>query len=643
MSLLSYQQNDGDLIRQPFELAAVLAWAGAALGLGSLWLFGSYPFLFVAPAACGCVLLAIWRGIQCGRILSTQAALFDDDHSAVTAESLRAMARGSPRVWLGWAFEWDARVRQRAHLLLNHGVENVLVPNWVLRLRAQWRKRKDPEQADDRGTEKTGLSWIHNIGQEKVFWFEPAQRAGHTLIFGVPGSGKTKMAELIATQAIARGDVVLVIDPKGDKELQERLRMESRIANRPYVYFHLAHPEESVRWQPIAQWTRPTEIASRIAALIPGEMGGDVFQAFSWMTLATAALAEVQVLHEQPTIADLKAVIEGDMDVTLERIITHWLGLHVPDWQVSFSAIKALETVGTGVESGRRERAGQRPIDKLVAFYRKTGTPSEDIDNLISMAAHNKDHYGKMIATLKPLLQILTSGKLREMLSPDPSRDPDDPARPIWDMRRVHEQKAICYVGLDTLSDATVGGSVGSLMIAECASVAGYVYSHGDPSQVPRTTLIVDESGEVLNGPLIQMANKSRGAGFEIYAFAQTYSEFAAKLESEAKGRMFAGNFNNLIALRTRDSGTQKYVMEQVGKRLVSDPTQSSSVSMMNLTDESPLGFSGSVSQNMQTRETETFPASLLAVLPNFHYLALIGGRVIKGRAPIIKRRPPLV
>ena len=633
MRRLSYQSSDVyHLIRPSYEIQALLTWCAAAAILIALWLFGPYPAAIIWPLVLCSAAFAVVRGIQGGGLLTARARLHETPANAVRPDSLRDMARTTTNVWLGWGFEWDAGARERAHVILNHGIENIQVPKC---LRA-WRARRNRQTVDSTRPD-TGLGWVHQVGREEVLWFTPTQRAGHTLIFGVTGSGKTKLATLIASQAIARGDVVLCVDPKGDVDLEQQMREECRICNRPYVYFSLAHPEESVRWQPIAQWTRPTEIASRIAALIPGEMGGDVFQAFSWMTLATAALAQVQVLHEQPTIAGLKTVIEGDMDATLERIITHWLGLHVPDWQGKLNAMNALGQVGTGVEPGRRERAGQRPIDKLVAFYRKSGAPSEDIDNLISMAAHNKDHYGKMIATLKPLLQILTSGKLREMLSPDPARDPDDPARPIWDMRRVHEQRAVCYIGLDTLSDATVGKAVGSLMIAECASVAGYVYSHGDQNPDRRTTLLVDESGEVLNEPLIQMANKSRGAGFEIYAMAQTYSEFAAKLGSEAKGRMFAGNFNNLIVLKTRDASTQQYVMEQVGKRLVSEPTQSSSVTMMNLTDQSPLGFTGSVSQNMQTLEVETFPATLLASLPTFHYLALLGGRLVKGRAPIVQ------
>ncbi len=43
---------------------------------------------------------------------------------------------------------------------------------------------------------------------------------GHSLIVGTTGSGKTRMFDILISQAILRGEAVIIIDPKGDKEMR---------------------------------------------------------------------------------------------------------------------------------------------------------------------------------------------------------------------------------------------------------------------------------------------------------------------------------------------------------------------------------------------------------------------------------------
>jgi len=46
------------------------------------------------------------------------------------------------------------------------------------------------------------------------------------------------------------------------------------------VHFHPAFPAESVRIDPLHSFNRATELASRVAALIPSETGNDPFKIF---------------------------------------------------------------------------------------------------------------------------------------------------------------------------------------------------------------------------------------------------------------------------------------------------------------------------------------------------------------------------
>src|SRR3546814_3517011 len=72
-------------------------------------------------------------------------------------------------------------------------------------------------------------------------------------------------------------------------------------------------------------------------------------------------------------------------------------------------------------------------------------------------------------ASLLPLLEKLTSGKIAQLLAPNYS-DLNDP-RPIFDWMQIIRQRAVVYVGLDALSDAEVAAAVGNSMFSDLVSV----------------------------------------------------------------------------------------------------------------------------------------------------------------------------
>lgn len=51
------------------------------------------------------------------------------------------------------------------------------------------------------------------------------------------------------------------------------------------MFFHPAFLKRSIRIDPLRHFNNFTEVASRIAALIPSETGSDPFKAFGWDAL----------------------------------------------------------------------------------------------------------------------------------------------------------------------------------------------------------------------------------------------------------------------------------------------------------------------------------------------------------------------
>jgi len=152
------------------------------------------------------------------------------------------------------------------------------------------------------------------------------------------------------------------------------------------------------------------------------------------------------------------------------------------------------------------------------------------LDGLRSAVRYDKTYFDKIVASLLPLLEKLTSGKIAQLLAPNYS-DLNDP-RPIFDWMQIIRKRAVVYVGLDALSDAEVAAAVGNSMFSDLVSVAGHIYKHGIDDGLPGASantkipvnLHADEFNELMGDEFIPMINKGGGAGIQVTAYTQTLS-----------------------------------------------------------------------------------------------------------------------
>jgi conjugal transfer pilus assembly protein TraD len=248
------------------------------------------------------------------------------------------------------------------------------------------------------------------------------------------------------------------------------------------------------------------------------------------------------------------------------------------------------------------------------------------------MYEHDREHFQKMIASLLPIMNMLTSGDLGDLLSPD-SNDPHD-TRLITDSARVIRSNQVLYVGLDSLSDSMVGQAIGSIILSDLTAVAGDRYNYGLKNN--RVNVYVDEVSEVINLPLIQTLNKGRGAGYNATLATQTFADFAAALGDENKARQVLGNINNLISLRVTDAETQKYICDSLPTTRVKYVMQTQGTNSANDTGQA---HSGNIGERLMEEEVEMIPPQILGQLPDLEFFArLVDGRLLKGRIPILTR-----
>jgi conjugative coupling factor TraD (SXT/TOL subfamily) len=216
----------------------------------------------------------------------------------------------------------------------------------------------------------------------------------------------------------------------------------------------------------------------------------------------------------------------------------------------------------------------------------------------------------------------------------------------------VIERKGIVYVGLDALTDTTVASAVGNSMFADLVSVAGYIYKHGvtqhgsgdalsgslaEPALAdpPTISLHADEFNELIGDEFVPLLNKAGGAGFQVTAYTQTWSDVEARIGNKVKAGQVAGNFNTLIMLRVKELATAEMLTEQLPRVEVF-----TLMSVSGVDDSSEPGtgvdFTSRNEDRISVSEVPMLTAADMVALPKGQAFALLeGGHLWKIRMPL--------
>lgn len=593
-------ENYAFIYRPTWEWAAVTSWLIAAAAAGVLIAHAVLPATPLYAAAALSVGMAACRGHSAWRHRRHKSALQGHGISFISLDDLSAQLERAPdELFLGYGFDWHQRHCQRVHDILWHDEARTVGPR-----------------------EGIGARWIHGVEPSEDRVALPlSDLYGHLLLTGTTRAGKGVTLKLIIAQAILRQESVIVIDPKGDTALRDTMKAACDYIGRPdrYVYFHPGFAEESVRIDPLRNFLRGSELASRIAALIPSETGADPFTAFGQMSL-TNVVNGMLYTHRHPSLATMRRYLEGGVESLVLDALTAYCTEHVAYWEERAQPYL------------RKARNTREKALSMARFYRAEvadEVPSSDIDGLLSLFEHDREHFQKMVASLLPILSMLTSGQIGPLMSPD-TTDLDDP-RPITDTARIIRNRQAAYIGLDSLTDGMVAGALGSILLSDLTAVAGDRYNYG--VDLNPVNVVVDEASEAINDPFVQLLNKSGGARLRLYVATQTFADFADKAGSQDKARKILGNLNNKITLRTIDGDTQQYITDGLPETRARYIMRTQSA---NVNPDSPAEFSGGAGERLMEETVPMFPKQLLGALPNWEYIAQSGARLAKGRVPIL-------
>ncbi|MEB6537284.1 type IV conjugative transfer system coupling protein TraD [Pantoea stewartii] len=648
------------LLRPAVEMySATVAGSATFICLTAPWSVALAPSVSWVTAA-GFGVLALKRTSQGLKILRYRRNIRRLPRYALTSDQIPVSRR---HLFLGKGFQWSPRHTQRLMEARCPECEIYVQPSVMYRLARELEKKMEYSlpwlcrltSADSalnpfRPLPPVGGSSVyHGVEPDEVnVMSDLGERVGHMLVMGTTRVGKTRLAELLITQDIRRRnaagefEVVIVFDPKGDADLLRRMYAESHRAGRQdnFWVFHLGWPDISARYNAVGRFSRISEVASRVAGQLSSEGNAAAFREFAWrfVNIITRALV---ALGQRP---DYNLILRYVTNIgeLYETYVDNLLSGKAP---ALMGSLEALMQAGIKEKDLPRHLQGRPNGIKIWASEQVLASPQGKtlwdpvLDGLRSAVQYDRTYFDKIVASLLPLLEKLTTGKTAALLAPD-YNDLSDP-RPILDWHNIIKSRGVVYVGLDALSDPVVAAAVGNSMFADLVSEGGHIYKFGlgDEGEKKAGKAVInlhcDEFNELMGDEFIPLINKGGGAGFQVTAYTQTLSDIEARIGNAAKASQVIGNFNSLVMLRVREKNTAMLMTDQLPEVGVYQKTLTSGVTDVSRPGEG-TDFNSNVNDQVTLVKVPMISPSDIINLPKGQAFALLeGGRLWKIRMPL--------
>lgn len=488
-----------------------------------------------------------------------------------------------------------------------------------------------------------GLPAIHGVELNEVDVLLPlSERVGHTLVMGTTRVGKTRLAEILIEQDIERNEgPVIVFDPKSDAGLVSRMYLAAKRAGRldDLYIFHLGFPDISARYNAVGNYARITEVAGRVSGQLSAEGNSAAFKEFAWRFINIVARA-LNSLGIRPDYNNILRYVT-DIEPLFIQYMEWWLPRNAESSWAADVNDYTIDAEKEALKNPRFKKHNDSRAEGIKRYLDKMGTADPIVLGLLSTLKYDKNYFDKLVASLLPLLEKLTSGQIGKLLAPDYFDATDE--RPIFDWMQVIRKRGIVYVGLDAMTDTEVSSAVGNSMFSDLVANSGYIYKHGiergmldgRESVLPKICLHADEINELMGDEFLPMVNKSGGSGMQITAYTQSRGDIESKMGSQAKARQVEGNFNNLIMLRVKEVQTAELLtnllpeVEVTQKMTVSGASDSSDV-------ENNIDFTSNTQDRVSALRVPMLETAHITSLPKGQAFCLLdGGHLWKVRFPL--------
>ena len=481
-----------------------------------------------------------------------------------------------------------------------------------------------------------GSPFLHGVGEEdKPVYIPQDVRVGHTFVAGTTRVGKTRLASILINQDIRNGKAVIVVDPKGDKDLVRDMKAAARVAGRlnDFHIVHLGFPKQSAHYNPLKNYHQVSEVATRITDAIAAEGEGKQFAAFAWkyVNIVAICLEEMQQAINYQTIAFYIS--------RLDQLLMTYADTVFPGVCEDYQQIveQIIEEHNSKIGKNNKTKAPMERHQAVIQYVKthinktiKQGNVESLQDQILidlyDAAIMDKNYYDKITASVGPVLSEINKSNASKILS---SKEQTDDI----ELMDIIKNKKILYIGLDSLTNPNIAQAVGKAFLSDLVSTAGKIYKEENANYT--LNLHCDELSEIIQDSFVKILNKAGGAGFQVTAYAQTIQDMEVALGSRAKADVSEGNFNTLIMLRVKNEQTANLLVKVLPQVGVIGHTQ---VSMVNDTPHGDEGvyFNTTNEDRVQTTSVPMIGVDDIISLPKGQAFVLVnGGEVWKIRMPL--------
>ena len=642
------------LLRPPIEFYPAAVHSTCALICAAApWSLALNPLIGYGLSSCFMGLGAL-RFKQGWNIVRYHQNLKRLPHYSLTS---RQIPVSNKSLFLGLGFEWEPKHTQRLYDCFSVRGQHYWKPGKWFKLARLYEQTHDNWLTKLTGKDSPfnplrplppvgGIPVIHGIELDEQNIMQSLDtRGGHTIVFGATGVGKTRFAEVLVTQDIHRGktqaerEVVIFFDPKGDPDMLKRMYAEAKRAGREneFYVFHLGHPEISARYNPVGRFGRISEVAGRISGQLSGAGNSAAFKEFAWRFVNIVSRALVE-MGQRPDYLQISRFVQNIDALFLDYAKVHFDHIDAKIWPGLLQAASSLDVKNLPFSMK------DRPLIAVINQYILENKIFDPVlEGLASAVRYDKTYFDKIVASLLPLLEKLTTGKIAELLSPDYADIYDE--RPIFDWESVIRKRGIVYVGLDALSDATVAAAVGNSMFADLVSMAGHIYKFGvdeglpdafkSKAKPPKINLHCDEFNELMGDEFIPLINKGRGAGMQVTAYTQTMSDIEARIGNKPKAGQTIGNFNTMIMFRVKEPATALLLTSQLNEVTIYQ-SMVTSATTDNSNPDDDKAFTSNTGERISEKTVPMISPPAITNLPKGQAFALLNGSTLyKLRMPL--------
>ena len=634
-----------NLLREATEgYTALTCGALSVLVLTKPYLFLLTPFMAKTLVVCLLIFGSI-RGLSAYKIIRYQKRLMAMPYYGLTTKDVPVSKK---HLFLGRGFLWTSKHTQRLHQIKQ--VKNL---DYITTSKSYQAARNYVKKYPNAHLSRLldarsffnpfkplppvqGKPYLHGLGnQDKSISIGQDIRGGHTFVLGTTGVGKTRLASILINQDIRNGDAVIVVDPKGDLDLVRDMYSACLASNRldDFKIVHLGFPEVSASYNPLKNFDQITEVATRITDAINADGEGQQFADFAWKYVNVVVNA-LHALGEPITYKEIAFYITR-LEQLLMRYCDKVLVSIDANYDPGVAEIIAdndsrVDKYGNPYPPMERSKAVLKYVKSYVSNIIQQGDIKAFQGNLLielyDAASLDKQYYDKITASVGPVLAKINSSNASDIFSTTRA-DAD------IQLMDIIKNKKILYIGLDSLSNATVATDVGKAFLSDLVSTAGKIYK--EPNANYTLNLHCDELSEIIQESFVKILNKARGAGFQVTAYAQTKQDLEVALGSRAMAEMTEGNLNTLIMLRVKNTDTARVLTDMLPAVDVVSHTQ---VSMVN---DTPHGadnvyFNTTNEDRVQMTSIPMLEPSDVASLPKGQaFVFANGGELYKIRIPL--------